>query len=1115
MRGVLLSGAVASGAWLLAATLEGVLWMPSAARFVALTLVAGVGLVSLLAWVAWPGLRWARIVRPIRDDDVALQIGRRFPEVGDRLLNWMQLSDGRHTSSPESLVRQAADRLEHDLDHVPIPMVEDFTGVRRASRWLLAPAAVVLFYLVAAPNVLSSASLRLLDAGREYTRPAPYTIEVRPGDVELVKGADLDVTATFVGTGIPVRASLETRIESESVVETIPVQVDSGRVSHAVVNARNPFEYRVVTDLVSTPWYGVTVIDRPMLGRLQVTLRWPAYTRRPPEALPPDQGDVAALPGTEVRVESVVSGPDVAEAAIRLDSGRLQPMSVDDRRIIGTFRVLTDDAWTIGVRSSGGLSNEDPVRYGVTALVDAPPLVSWEFPVSDVDLDETTEVPIGWRIADDFGFGRLVLKYRLAESRFGTTAETWQEFELGIADPFVQEQADDIVWNVMRDSDIDPVPGDVVAIWLEVADNDNVSGPKTARTSEIRLRVPSLTERYEALDENQDETEEDLEQLADQAETLKEEFERLQDALLSKPESDWQDRRAVERLEEQQRQMEQSVEEVARQIEDATEEMQRNDLVSEETLEMYRELQEVAQEIASPELTEALRQLQQAMEQMDLGQMQESMERFEFNEEQYRERLDRTLELFRNLRVQKDLEEAARRAEDLARTEAELAEKAGESQEPPVADNPPRPPESPPGEQLAREQENAAVEMNRLEEKMSETLERMQDVKQAPRQSMQQLGEETRAQDLPGEMRENAEQMRDGEMKPAQQGQQQMSDQLKSLMQRLQEMKSGMQGQQMQVNMAGLRRALDDVLSLSRDQEELRTEVQRLAGESPRLRESAQDQLRLSEGLSVVTDSLRSMARQIPQMGRDIQTHAGESLLEMANAVGAMTERIPSRAAGHQKGAMTQLNELALLLADLMDQMQSGQSGGSGMSMQQMMQQLQDMAGQQQQLNQQIQQMLNDMAGNRLSQDAGERLQQMADQQRRIREQIKELGRNRDLRNSALGDLERLAEQMQESIEELSGASLSNRTTQRQQQILTRLLEATRSLQERGRERRRESRSGEDSRRDSPTALTPNERADRLRRDLIRALENGYAPDYQELIRRYFDLLQRRGGDSE
>ncbi len=44
--------------------------------------------------------------------------------------------------------------------------------------------------------------------------------------------------------------------------------------------------------------------------------------------------------------------------------------------------------------------------------------------------------------------------------------------------------------------------------------------------------------------------------------------------------------------------------------------------------------------------------------------------------------------------------------------------------------------------------------------------------------------------------------------------------------------------------------------------------------------------------------------------------------------------------------------------------------------------------------------------------------------------------------------------------------------------------------------------------------LPEAEEIDRLRRDLIRALESGYAPDYQELIKRYFDLLQQRDSGS-
>jgi len=45
--------------------------------------------------------------------------------------------------------------------------------------------------------------------------------------------------------------------------------------------------------------------------------------------------------------------------------------------------------------------------------------------------------------------------------------------------------------------------------------------------------------------------------------------------------------------------------------------------------------------------------------------------------------------------------------------------------------------------------------------------------------------------------------------------------------------------------------------------------------------------------------------------------------------------------------------------------------------------------------------------------------------------------------------------------------------------------------------------------RESPPELPPQQELDRLRRALIDALESGYAPDYEALIKRYFELLER------
>ncbi|MXY07478.1 MAG: hypothetical protein F4Y61_02380 [Rhodothermaceae bacterium] len=125
-----------------------------------------------------------------------------------------------------------------------------------------------------------------------------------------------------------------------------------------------------------------------------------------------------------------------------------------------------------------------------------------------------------------------------------------------------------------------------------------------------------------------------------------------------------------------------------------------------------------------------------------------------------------------------------------------------------------------------------------------------------------------------------------------------------------------------------------------------------------------------------------------------------------------------------------------------------------------------------------------------------------------MRRQLTELAKERDLASQLAGNLERIAEQMAESIQELQTGQVNRPTRQRQQQILTRLLDASRSLQERGEEERREGRRGTDIERVSPGELQNNLTQDELRRALMDALESGYTKDYQALIQRYFELLR-------
>ncbi|MFH1681912.1 MAG: hypothetical protein ABIH26_14890, partial [Candidatus Eisenbacteria bacterium] len=108
-----------------------------------------------------------------------------------------------------------------------------------------------------------------------------------------------------------------------------------------------------------------------------------------------------------------------------------------------------------------------------------------------------------------------------------------------------------------------------------------------------------------------------------------------------------------------------------------------------------------------------------------------------------------------------------------------------------------------------------------------------------------------------------------------------------------------------------------------------------------------------------------------------------------------------------------------------------------------------------------------------------------------------------------LGKLDQIVEDMRKVERDLEKANLSPETRERQEKILSRMLDAQRSLRERGYRRERRSRAGEEVDAASPESIprTLSEIRDRMREDPIRGQEFAVPPEYDELIRSYFRSL--------
>jgi hypothetical protein len=312
-----------------------------------------------------------------------------------------------------------------------------------------------------------------------------------------------------------------------------------------------------------------------------------------------------------------------------------------------------------------------------------------------------------------------------------------------------------------------------------------------------------------------------------------------------------------------------------------------------------------------------------------------------------------------------------------------------------------------------------------------------------------------------------------------------------------------MQRNQQRQIVDALRQVLQDLLVVSKRQEALKSATGSLQPQSAEFRGQAQEQMEALQDLSTIIDRMQGLANKTfgisPEMGKSL----GDAMRQMAEALQSLDQRNGTAAAQQQQSAMAALNEAALQVQNSVNAMM--QSGAGGMGMAGFLQRLQQMGARQQGINQETR---------GLSQQQLAEMARLAGEQGAVRKSLEQLTREAaasgDL-SKLLGDLRSVAKEMRDVQTDMAQGEVNPETVRKQERILSRLLDSQRSAEERDVEKRRKAESGQNVLRPAPGPidLSTQEGKNRLRRDLLRALEEGYAREYEELIRKYFEILEQ------
>jgi hypothetical protein len=1061
-------------------------------------------LVSVFAILRWffivPLFKYLGIMKSFNEEILARRVGNKFPSISDKMIDILQIfkkSDKRCIYS-EGLVYAAVEDLNQKVKDINFTEIIDKKENQKFFR-ISIPVLLALFVLLFSfSGFYSDSFYHLIHFNRNFLPPAPFTFNILPGNIEITKGDSVEVMVTISGE-MQERISLFSKPESQKEFENIILNKDgSNRFKTKFNNIRDEIEYYAEAKGFESERYRIKVIDRPVIKNLRVFLTYPPYTHQEPRYLDDNSGDISSIFGTRAKFELEIS-KDIKEAKVVFSDSQSTDLNISGRKISGEIKINRNAGYHFSLKDDKGITNIDAIEYQMRVIPDEYPSIAIIEPGKNVDISEQMRLPFLLKIKDDYGFSKLRIAYKLVKTKYSKPQETYSFQEI----PIPQQKSNDMdveyIWNLSKQN---MAPEDIVSYYIEVFDNDIVSGPKAAKSNEYFVRFPSLDEVLSKSEDIQKKAMKELDKSFEETKDLKKKVDEInQDLKKSRDNLDWQKKKKIEDLAKRYNDVQKKVDEVSKDLNEMTKMMQENKAMSQETMDKYLELQKVISEINSNEFSQAMKKLQESMQNLNPDAVKQAMQNFTFNEQNFRESIERTMNILKRIMVEQKADEVLKRMDELIKKQEELKKETNNT----------NPNNKNKLDELSQKQNDLSKEYNDMKKEMQDLQNRMQEFKEEmPMKDMQNLMQNMEQQDNASKMNQASTQIQQGNLQQAQKSQNQASQNMQQLRQEMEQMKKNMLDNQKQMVMNQLKKTMKELLEISKSEEDLRNQSRSSNQNSPRNRDIAQKQQSLQNDLNNVINQLYDLSQKsfavTPAMGKAI----GNAMGKMSQSISHLSQRDNYNAANSQNDAMASLNEAAMQVQSSMNQM--GGKSGVG-AMQSLLQRLGEMASRQQGLNQGMGMFPSPGDGKQMSQEQMQAMGRMMGEQQAIKkslDQLREEAENYGNKEKILGDLNQVSKEMEEVIKDMKQNSVDQNTIQKQERILSRLLDAQRSMRERDFDKKRKSDPGKDYIRVSPKDINFDslEGKTRLQQDLLKVMQEGYSKDYEELIRKYYEALQ-------
>ena len=1057
-------------------------------------------LVAVVLLVIRPLVKMLRIGKRMDYYQAARIIGDYFPEVEDKLLNLLQLKEQSKTIESELLLASIEQRTQK-LSPIPFNLAIDKSKLKKAAVVAISLITVLFFVAMIFPHFLKDTTFRYVNHTTYFEKPAPFVYELQTKSLNVLQHEDLDIVVKTKGEALPNEVDIKINGQSFKMKKE-----NKSTFSYRVKQINKSCSFSFFGGGVSSKPYTINVNPKPVLISLEAKIIYPDYTKLPTESLA-GINQINVPKGSNIVWTAQTK--DVKSLIINTNTQTIDLKPDKKGKVVYNQRAMQDALITIKTLNEY-TSYSDSLQIQLSVINDMYPQIA---AIEHKDTLLPQRILFRGQIKDDYGFSNLSF---IVKKQEGDKSILLHKTDLEFSETGnVQE-----FYHFCDIADLNLDKGDKIEYYFEVWDNDAVSGNKSAKSTIFTLKLPSMEELEEKREENSEQLKAESENLLTEIKKLQKQIDEMSRKLIEKKELSWQDKKQLADLAEKHKELEKQIEQLKERFQEnnkldevLADQNQESFEQNQEIFEQMQELERLMEEVLDKDMKELLQELEKLTQNnVNKDKLNEALQNIKMNNQDISKQLDRNIEMYKHLEVEKKTNELIDKLNELSKQQKDLAEKSKEDSK----------------ESKAEKQQQLQEEFRKQQEKLSQIQKQMQEL--GEKNPLKRDAErENQIEQLQKEAKENLDNNKEKQaaksMRKAAEQMQQMADDLQ------QQMDSNEQ-EQLAEDIEQVRAMLKNLVRLSMQQEELINKTKTTKVSENEYQNIIRKQNTIKEDMKMINDSLFAMSKRQPQVGNMINQELSkiDSYLEKSiesilryNQV-HYSNYTNNTAASSQQYAMTSMNNLALMLSESIENMQKQQQQNNSKSKQNSQcnnpsqsnkpSSKKSMSELQKELNQELERLQKELERqkNKGQQKIGEgaklneQLAKAAAQQEMIRKMVQNAAAEAKKKGAGRHDkkLEEIQRQMEQTEKEIVNKTISRQTINRQSKILTRMLEAEKAEKKQGQDFDRKSKTGNNQKNETDGAFLEFQKLKKKETELFKQIPPVYSPFYKKKVDDYF-----------